>query len=257
MELLVDPSLSGASWVGEIETRPETTGPQLKKVSIPVMELSAMPKASAGLLDDAAVDVGQWLTDSVATAFAIAEGAAFLSGDGVKSPRGILSYTFNSNVDFVRNWGVLQYCPAGSTTPTDRQIVDALINVQTTLRAPYRANAQWLVARDSVRKLRQLRDLQDRPIWTTDPGQIANGTADRLLGWPIRYSEDMPAIGANALAVLCGDFRQGYCIVDRLGIRVLRDPYTAKPYVLFYTTKRVGGSVVDFNAIKAIKWSTS
>jgi len=257
VKLLVDKSLSDAAWVGETQARPVTANPNLVEVEIVAREIYAQPQATQALLDDAFTDIAAWLGTSVSTSFAIAEGKAFVSGDGINKPMGFLSYPIDSADDFARtNWASLGYVPTGATSPTDKQLANAIIAASLRLRAPYRSNSSWMMNRDVARVVRQLRDLQDRPLWSTD-GRVVDGAPDRLLGWPVVYSEDMPAIAANSCSIAVGDFRQGYTIVDRVGVRVLRDPYSAKPYVSFYTTKRVGGSMIDFNALKLIRWSVS
>jgi HK97 family phage major capsid protein len=254
VDLLVDESESGAEWVGETEARPETTAPNLKKLSIPVFEIYAAPAATQTLLDDSAVDIGQWLVNSVGRSFAQKEGAAFVSGDGVNKPRGLLTYQTDTTADFTRSFGKLQHIAVGSATPDDDAFVDALIEAQTSVRAPYRANGSWLMNRSTLKAVRQLKDTQQRPLLSST-GTLVAGQAMELLGWPVAIDESMPDISTNSLSIAVGDFRQAYLIVDRIGIRVLRDPYTAKPYVLFYTTKRVGGSVIDFNAVRLMKFA--
>jgi|SRR5579862_517119 len=252
LELLVDPSLAPAQWVGETQSRSETGGPQLVKVSIPVNELFAMPKATQSLIDDSAVDIAAWLQGSIASSFAITEGQSFTSGNGVGQPFGFLAYATDSADDFTRTWAKIQYVPSGSATTIT---ADSIIALSMKLRVPYRPNATWLMSRSTATVVKQMKDGQGRYLWG-DLG-LNEGVPPTLCGFPVAYSEDMPAIAANSFPLALADWKQGYTIADRLGIRLVRDNVTQKPYVLFYTTKRVGGGVVDFNAIKLLKVATS
>ncbi len=238
LEILEDLDEAGSGWVGETESRAETTTPQLKKIIIPVHELYAKPKASQKLLDDAAFNVESWLAEKVSAKFSRDEATAFISGNGVKKPRGILSYTAGDGFELIE-----QVNSGSAATIT----ADGIIDLQGALFEAYQGNASWLMRRATVTAVRKLKDTQNRYLW--EPG-LQVGDPDMLLGKPLYKAADMPALGANALSVAYGDFRQGYQIVDRIGIRVLRDPFSSKPYVEFYTTKRVGGDVKNFQAIK-------
>jgi HK97 family phage major capsid protein len=240
-------------WVGETDARPETTTPTIAELEYPVMELYAMPAATNALLEDAAVDIDQWIASEVEMAFAEQEGAAFVDGDGNKKPRGFLDYT---NVDeSVWVWGTIGTVPTGvsgdfhATRPMD-VLVDAIY----ALKAGYRQNAHFVLNRKTQAKIRKIKDADGNYIWT--PPATAGGKA-ALMGFPVVEAEDMPDIGANSLSIAFGDFSRAYLIVDRLGVRVLRDPYSQKPYVLFYTTKRVGGGMQDFDALKLIKFGVA
>jgi len=238
-------------WVAETATRSQTTAPTLAELQFPTMELYAMPAASQTLLDDTIVNIDEWLAEEVRLAFAEQEGTAFVTGDGTNKPKGLLSYDTVANGSWV--WGKLGFVASGAagafpaSNPGDK-----LLDLVYATKAPYRANGTFLMSRATVSAVRKLKDGQGNYLW-----QPANGPGEwpSLLGYPVAESEDMPAIGADALGIAFGDFSRGYLIVDRAGIRVLRDPYTAKPYVLFYTTKRVGGGVQDFDAIKLLKFS--
>jgi HK97 family phage major capsid protein len=256
-QVLLDPSMVASGWVGEQQSRPTTDASKLVKIIIPACEVYAAPAATQSVLDDSFIDLGAWLTGSVEIAFAAKEGTAFVSGDGVLKPRGFLTYGLDSADDFTRDFTKLQYIPTGSTTPTATQLADAILSMSCKLRAPYRANAVWLMNRATMTTVRQLKDTSfGLLLWSTD-GRIVDGIPDRLLGFPVAICEDMPSTGANALPIAFGDFRQGYTIVDRIGIRVLRDPYTSRPYVIFYCTRRVGGAVTDTSSIKILKYSNS
>ncbi|MFW6076658.1 MAG: phage major capsid protein, partial [Hyphomicrobiales bacterium] len=240
-------------WVGETAARPETTAPTLAEMQFPAMEIYAMPAATQTLLDDAAVSIDQWIAEEVQAAFAEQEGTAFVSGDGSNKPRGFLDYT--KVADDSWSWGNMGYVATGAdgafaaSNPSD-----VLIDLVYTLKAGYRQNANWVMNRKTQAEVRKLKDADGNYLW--QPAATADGRAS-LIGFPVTEAEDMPDIGSDAYAIAFGDFRRGYLIVDRLGVRILRDPYSAKPYVLFYTTKRVGGGVQNFEAIKLLKFATS
>ncbi len=246
-------AITGADtgWVGEAAARPQTTTPTLAELAFPTMELYAMPAATSSLLDDGAVNMDQWLADEVRLAFAEQEGAAFVTGDGVNKPKGFLAYTQVANASWT--WGSIGTIATGvsgglpATAPSDK-----LIDLVYAVKSGYRANGSFVMNRATQSVLRKLKDGQGNYIWqpSAKPGE-----APSLMGYPVAESEDMPDIGAGSTAIAFGDFKRGYLIVDRIGIRVLRDPYSAKPYVLFYTTKRVGGGVQDFDAIKLLKFA--
>jgi HK97 family phage major capsid protein len=230
-----------------------TNTPTLSAIDFPTMELYAMPAATQTLLDDSQVDLEAWLAEEVQTVFAEQEGAAFISGNGTSAPKGFLTETKVD--DGVWAWGSLGYvatATAGAfpaTTPTD-----VLISLAYAPKQTYRANATWVMNRKTESVIRKFKDGQNNYIW--QPGAAAGQPAS-LLGYPVAEAEDMPDIAANAYAIAFGDFKRGYLIVDRVGVKVLRDPYSAKPYVLFYTTKRVGGGVQNFEAIKLLKFAAS
>ena len=242
-----------AGWVAETASRPQTATPQLSELSFPTMELYAMPAATQALLDDAAVDIETWISGEVDIVFAEQEGTAFTTGDGTNKPKGFLAYT--TAAESAWTWGKIGYIVTGvsGALPASNPS-DVLIDLVYALKAGYRANARFVLNRRTQAAIRKLKDADGNYLW--QPAAVAGGEAS-LLGFPVSEAEDMPDIGANALALAFGDFRRGYLVVDRVGVRVLRDPYSAKPYVLFYTTKRVGGGVQDFDAIKLLKFGTS
>lgn len=237
-------------WVGETAARAQTATPTLSELSFPTMELYAMPAATASLLDDSAVNIDEWLAEEVRVAFAEQEGTAFVSGDGVNKPKGFLTYPTVANASWT--WGSIGIVATGvpGAFPAS-DAGDVLIDLTYAVRASYRANAHFVMNRATQAQVRKLKDGDGAYLWqpSAEPGQ-----APTLMGFPVAEAEDMPDIGAGSLSIAFGDFRRGYLIVDRVGIRVLRDPYSAKPYVLFYTTKRVGGGVQDFDAIKLLKF---
>jgi len=240
-------------WVGEAASRPTTSSQTLSELSYPTTELYAMPAATTAFLDDAAVDVGQWIADEVNAAFAAQETTAFVSGDGTNKPKGFLASTTVAEASW--SWGNLGYLATGvsgglpASNPSD-----ILIDLVYALKAGYRQNANWVMNRKTQGALRKLKDADGNYLW--QPSATADGRAS-FMGFPLVEAEDMPNIGANSLSVAFGDFKRGYLIVDRQGVNVLRDPYSSKPYVLFYTTKRVGGGVADFDAIKLLKFGAS
>lgn len=252
---LVNVGGTGSGWVGETEARPQTDTASLRERTYPVMELYAMPAATQTLLDDAAFDVEAWLADEVQIEFAEQEGAAFVMGDGVAKPRGFIGgYTPVLNANFTEAGGAPGYVKTGagadflSTADGDEE--NNLIDLITALKTAYRSNARFVMNRSTVGKVRKFRDADGRAFWQQS---TVAGQPSTLLGYPVVEAEDMPDVAANAFPVAFGDFNRGYQIVDRFGTRILRDPYTAKPFVLFYTTKRVGGGIRMAEAIKLLK----
>jgi HK97 family phage major capsid protein len=248
-------SLGGgvAGWVGETGGRVETQTPTLASIDFPTMELYAMPAASQTLLDDAVVDIEQWLADEVQGEFAAQETSAFVSGDGVNKPKGFLSYPITE--DSVRGQNDIGYVASGAaggfaaSNPADR-ILDLIYAP----KQAYRANARFALNRKTLSVVRKFKDSDGNYLW--QPSLVA-GAPSTLFGYPVTEVEEMPSIAANSFSIAFGDFARGYLIVDRQGVKILRDPYSAKPYVLFYTTKRVGGGVQNFDAIKVMKFAAS
>jgi HK97 family phage major capsid protein len=238
-------------WVGETDARTQTTSPVLDALSFPAMELYAMPAATATLLEDSVVNIDQWLAAEVEQAFAVQEGTAFVTGDGSNKPKGFLSYTTVANASWT--WGNIGYIASGaagafaSSNPSD-----ALVDLIYAVKAGYRQNGSFVMNRKTQGSVRKFKDSGGAYLW--QPPAQAGGRAS-LMTFPVVEAEDMPDVAANSLSVAFGDFGRGYLVVDRAGVRVLRDPFTAKPYVLFYTTKRVGGGVQDFAAIKGLKFA--
>ncbi len=242
-----------AGWVGETTSRPETASPTLAELAFPAMELYAMPAATQTLLDDAVVDIDAWLAAEVETVFAEQEGSAFVRGDGVNKPKGFVAAPTAAEASW--SWGNLGYVATGSAGafPTENP-ADVLIDLIYALKAGYRQNAVFVMNRKTQSVMRKFRDESGAYMW--QPPAVA-GQRATFMSFPVVEAEDMPDIAAGSLSVAFGDFRRGYLVVDRAGIRVLRDPYSAKPYVLFYTTKRVGGGVQNFDAIKLLRFSAS
>lgn len=242
---------AGTGWVGGTAERPQTTTPTLAELSFPTVELYAMPAATGALLDDAAVDIDQWIAEEVRSAFAEQEGIAFVTGDGTNKPTGFMHYAKVANASW--EWGKIGAIKTGvdAAFPASHP-ADKLIDFVYTLKAGYRANARFVMNRATQAAVRKLKDADGHYLWHP---AISPGEAPTLMGFPVTESEDMPDVAADAYAIAFGDFRRGYLIVDRVGIRILRDPYSSKPYVLFYTTKRVGGGVQDFDAIKLLQFA--
>lgn len=237
-------------WVGETEARPETAAPTLAELQFPTMELYAMPAATGTLLDDSAVNIDEWIASEVEVAFAEQEGAAFVLGDGNAKPRGFLDYPTLAESAWA--WGSLGTVSTGAAGAFDANGSDALVDLVYALKAGYRQNASFVMSRRTQAEIRKLKDADGNYLW--QPPAIA-GAGATLMNFAVVEAEDMPDIAVDSPSVAFGDFQRGYLVVDRLGVRVLRDPYSAKPYVLFYTTKRVGGGVQDFDAIKLLKFS--
>lgn len=239
-------------WVGETEARPQTASPTLSELAFPTMELYAMPAATSSLLDDSAVNIDEWLAEEVRSAFAEQEGQAFVTGDGTNKPRGFLNYPTVANASW--SWGNVGYLATGvSGDFPAADPGDVLIDLVYSVKSGYRANGHFVMNRATQGEIRKMKDADGNYLWqpASSPGERPS-----LLGFPVAEAEDMPDVGADTFAMGFGDFRRGYLIVDRIGIRVLRDPYSAKPYVLFYTTKRVGGGIQDFDAIKLLKFGS-
>lgn len=237
----------------ESGARTATNTPSLDLVSFPIGELYASAAATQTILDDALVDMDSWLAGEIAQSFAIAEGTAFISGDGVNKPKGILAYTIAAEGS--QTYGQMGYVATGvaggfaATNP-----IDKLVDLTYAPRTPYRANASFMMNRRTLGQVRKFKDSTGQYIW--QPSLVA-GQPTTLLGFPVYECEDMPDIAASANSIAFGDFEKSYLIVDRTDLRVLRDPYSNKPFVIFYVTKRVGGGVQDYDALKFLKFAVS
>jgi len=246
-DVLVETGDTGTAWSNDIAATAETATANIARITVPLHELSAMPKASQRLLDDAAFDVETWLAERIADRFGRAEAAAFISGNGTDKPKGVLAAPTG---------------PAEGSDPTkiglvgsgldDLEPFDSLINLVYALGAPYRANANFVMSSKTAALLRRVKDADGRFLWSDS---LSQAEPARLLGYPVMISEDMPERSPGTAAVLFGDFRAGYTVVERPELRVLRDPFSAKPHVLFYATKRVGGAVTDGRAIKRLNFA--
>lgn len=257
-ECFVSMGQRGAQWVVERDDRPQDTArPQLYKHSYSIAELYACPTATRQLLTDASTDIAGWLLNNATQDFAITEGEAFWSADGANGkPKGILAYDLAADKDFTRTWGAWQYVAAGYTAPNDAQLADALVKIMMTLRDQYRGNARWLMNRNTAIRIRQIKDTTGRFMWAP-VGNLVEGEQGTLLGFPVAYDDNLPDIGSGKLPIWFGDFKQAYKIVDREGIKLVRDEITTPGRVKFNTYKRVGGGGYDFNSLKALKISAS
>jgi HK97 family phage major capsid protein len=256
LEGIEDLDEAAAGWVGETGTRADTDTPDLGKYSIEVFEVYAQPKATQKLLDDASVDIEAWLAGKVADKLARVENAAFVTGNGVGKPRGLTSYTTAADSGAGVTWGQIGHVVSGASgafNSTGKTAVNTLFDLVGTLKNEYLGNAQWFTNRGVITAMRKLKDDQGGLYWQPS---LQMGQPEMFMGYPITRGEDAPALASDSLSLWFGDFRTAYTIVDRTGIRVLRDPYTSKPYVKFYTTKRVGGGVVNFEAIKVMKFGS-
>ncbi|PZX17715.1 HK97 family phage major capsid protein [Palleronia aestuarii] len=249
-DVLIDTTDLGAGWATEMTPVGETGTPQIDRITIPLHELSALPKASQRLLDDAAFDIENWLAGRIADKFARAEAHAFLRGDGIDKPRGLLDHAVVDDADW--EWGSIGYVASGSEAGFANP--DALVDLVYALGARYRANATFVMNSKTAGLVRKLKDNDGRFLWSDG---LAAAEPARLLGYPVLIAEDMPDVAAGSTAIAFGDFASGYTVAERPDLRILRDPFSAKPHVLFYATKRVGGDVSDFAAIKLLKFSTS
>ncbi len=249
-DVLIDSSETGAGWADETSATTETGTPTIERIAIPLHELSALPKASQRLLDDSAFDIEAWLAGRIADKFARAEAAAFITGDGVDKPTGILTHTTVDDASW--SWGNIGYVATG--VDGDFNGGDALVDLVYALGAQYRANGSFVMNSKTAGAVRKLKDVDGRFLWSDG---LAAGEPARLLGYPVLIAEDMPDIASGADAIAFGDFAAGYTVAERPDLRVLRDPFSAKPHVLFYATKRIGGDVSDFAAIKLLRFAVS
>ncbi len=249
-DVLIDHSDVGAGWATETGSVTETGTPSIDRIVIPLHELSALPKASQRLLDDSAFDIEGWLAGRIADKFARAEAQSFISGDGIDKPTGILTHPTVDNDSW--SWGNIGYVATGSDG--DIGSADAIIDLVYALDARYRAGASFVMNSKTAGLIRKLKDADGRFLWSDG---LAAGEPARLMGYPVLVAEDMPDVASDSLSIAFGDFAAGYTIAERPDLRVLRDPFSAKPHVLFYATKRVGGDVSDFAAIKLMKFGVS
>ena len=254
LEGIVDNNEADAGWVSELGTRSDTNTPQIGKYEIQAHEMYAMPKASQKILDDAAVNVESWLAGKVADKFARVEGAGFTTGTGVGQPRGLFAYTTAATGDDSRSWGQFEHVVTGANGAFHTTKADPLQDLLGAFKDQYLQRASWLMRREVRTAIRKMKEAtSDRYLW--EPS-LQMGQPDRLLGYPARVDQYVPAIATGSLSLAFGDIAEAYTIVDRMGIRTLRDPFTAKPYVVFYSTKRTGGGAVNFEAVKFLKFST-
>ena len=244
LDLIDDHTSLTAGWTAETTViSTDTATPTIAKRNIPTHELYAQPKATQKLVDDAAIDVEGWLAGKIADIFGRTQNSAFVSGNGVGQPRGILTYASGTS------WGQIQQVNSGTS---GQVTADSLITLFYSLKDAYMRRANFLMNRSTIQQVRLLKATTNQYIW--QPSLVA-GSPDTLLGVPVYMAADMPVAAAGSLSVAVGDFQSAYQIVDRQGISILRDPFTEKPFIKFYATARVGGDVVNYDALKLMKLS--
>ena len=254
---LVDMGGTETGWVGETSSRPQTTAPTLSSVSPVMGEVYANLYASQYALDDMSFDVANWLISSATDAFGLKEEEAFISGNGTNKPKGLFNNTITNEADGVRAFGSLQYIPTGdadSLPSSTNLILDLFLDLITATKVAHLGNAHFLMNRDIKGKLLKIKDSQNRYIWQPS---VVLGQPDLLFGYPVAISDYMANEGENAFIAAFGDFKKAYTIVDRLGINILRDPYTNPPFTKFYVSKRVGSMLKDSEAVKVLKCAAS
>jgi len=247
---LVTTGGTSSGWVGATSPRPETDTPEFAEIAPPTGELYANPAASQSMLDDAAFDLESWLASEIAMEFARAEGSAFVNGTGINQPLGFLSSGVSMAGDSVRPFGTLQYIGSGDADGFDVNPEDRLIDLVHTLKAGYRQGAVWVMNSTTLSEMRKLKTAEGAFLWQAG---LVDGQPDRLLGYPVVETEDMPDVGPGMFPIGFGNFKAGYLIAERSATTILRDPFTNKPFVHFYATKRVGGQVLDSAAIKLLR----
>jgi len=251
LEILLDKDMADIGWVTEAQDRAETKSPQLAKIRIPVHEMYAKPRATQKLLDDARLNVEEWLAEKVAERMAAMENQAFVTGDGAGKPKGFLSYDLTNG----NEWGKLESLTTGAKGGFLQGGADLVIDLFHTLKTEYLNGAVWLMSRSAQSAIRKLKDSgSGQYLWQP---ALDGALTSSLMGHGVHVCDDVPALSSTkaTASVVFGNFKQGYQIVDRAGTRILRDPYSAKPYVEFYTTRRVGGDVVNFDALKVLNFS--
>lgn len=247
LEGVIDDDEAGYEWVGETEAPANKETPRIGKWRIPAHEMATRPKATQKLLEDSAVDVESWLMSKVTDRFARAENTAFVNGNGVAKPRGFLTYPDNVGDPDDYEYGHIGRVTTGADNVVDS---DDLINLLYNLKNEYRVSATWAMNRLTFGVIRKLKDENGQYLWQPS---LQIGEPATLLGRPTLELNDMPDVEDGTLPIALADFGRTYQIVDRVGIAVLRDPYTAKPYVEFYTRRRVGGDVINFDSIKLLQ----
>lgn len=238
---------TASGWVGETAARPETNTPTFGEMTFAPGEIYANPAATQQMLDDAEINLESWLAMEVETEFSYQEGVSFIAGDGSNKPYGFLTFADGEPNDDVNPLGAIEVLDAAAAADIDS---DDLIELVYMLPSAFTQNARWVMNRTTQGIVRKLKDGQDNYLW--QPTFVA-GQPVTIAGYPVTEMPGMPDVAAEAMPIAFGDFRRGYLIVDRTGVRVLRDPFTNKPYVMFYTTKRVGGGVQNPETIKILK----
>jgi len=243
-----------SGWAAEDAVRPDTNTPVFNEIVPSFGDLYAKPSATQAMLDDAQFDVEAWLAAEIATEFAKAEGSAFVNGTGINQPKGFLQSPVAATADSARAFGTLQYVPTGTLGAFSASPQDKLVELVHTLRAPYRQGAAWVMNSATLAAIRKFKTSDGAFLWQAG---LVSGQPDTLLGYPVVEAEDMPDIANNSLSIAFGNFKAGYLIAERTETRILRDPYSNKPYVQFYATKRLGGCVSNSESIKLLKFAAS
>ncbi|WP_022684949.1 phage major capsid protein [Sphingomonas phyllosphaerae] len=241
-----------SGWAAETDARPMSGTPTFVEIAPPMGELYANPSASQAMLDDALFDVEAWLAGEIAAEFAKAEGQAFVNGNGVNRPRGFMQSPTAATNDATRAFGTLQHLPTGTAGDFGANGAERLIDLVQALRAPYRQGATFVMNAATAARIRKFKTSDGQFLWQPS---LVSGQPATLLGYPVVEAEDMPDVAAGSNAVAFGNFRMGYLIAERTETSVLRDPYSNKPFVTFYATKRVGGCVSNSEAIKLLKFA--
>ncbi|WP_172330009.1 phage major capsid protein [Mangrovicoccus sp. HB161399] len=245
----------GAAWVTETAARPGLTESTFGLLEIPLAEIYTSQIVTQKLLDTSDYDIGNFVSGRIVNKFAVSEGAAFISGDGVNKPQGLLSYTTSTDDDSTRTHGEIQYIPSGADGAfTATSPYDTLVDLVHSLRAPYRPRAAFLMNRKTAGTVRKFKDANGQPLWQQS---MAAGQPETILGFPVYIDEQMPDIASDSLSIAFGDYEQAYTIVEQPGVKMLRDPYSSKPNVIFYAYRRVGGAAADYDAVKFMKFAAS
>ncbi len=253
LEVLIEKTLPNAGWANETDARAETDAPEMEKIRIAVHALYAKPKASQQLLDDARIDIENWLISKIGEKIATIENSAFVSGDGTGKPKGFLSYDCVEKNAW--QWGKIECIKSGEDGSFGEDGASLIIDLLNSLKTQYLQGAVWVMPRSVLAQIRKIKDKDSgRYLWTPS---LESASPSTLLGYPVIIMDDMPTLteGTASKSLAFGNFKQGYQIVDRQELQVIRDPYSAKPFVEFYATKRVGGAVVDFDAIKVLNFA--
>lgn len=250
----IDRGTAEVNWTNETRAPTETGTPEIGMLRVPVHPQEAEPRVTQQLLDDADRDVGAFLEGKIAEAFGVAESAAFVNGDGVAKPRGLLTYPTAATADATRPWGTIEHINTGTNGNfAASNPADVLFDVEGAMKPAYRNGACWIMSKDALRTVKKFKDGQGNYLW--QPSLVA-GQPSTLIGYPVWEAVDFPTMAPGSLSVAFANMRRAYLIVDRQGMTVLRDPFTAKPYVKFYTRRRVGGMVANSEAVKLIRFSS-
>jgi HK97 family phage major capsid protein len=257
-EMLMNVDLSTAAWTGERDSRDAVAGPSFKLIETHLAEQSCLIEVTQRLIDDSAFNIESFLQDNVATSFALAAGTAFITGNGIERPMGILSYDTSTDDDDDRDWKKIQYVPSGASggfLSANSGSADVLFTTVYKMRSGYLSGAKWYMNRSTAATVRTLKDENGNFLWQDNFLQA--NQPPLLVGYPVQLCEDMEDIGADSYSIMFANLQRGYIIPQRAGMRYLRDPYTLKPYIRLFFTRRIGGGCCDFNAIKLVKFSTS